>query len=260
VPSTHTAADAEAQFIGETWNVLFDTGAYGGIMSASKYSRIAKRFPIVSQPRLVEGVTSKPLCSLGSTIIHFSVSGVEFKYEFTILPCKTKTIVGLDFMRKHKALWDFEQDILYLRDPMVSIPFTPVKTERKVKKTAGLYTTHKRVIPALSTTLVDVNTGSSQKYTQFQVHGLIAPVPDLKSTANLQVGRGIQILCNAYTVIAVQNETLKPITLAEGTQLAEFAPVDRKDWELKQVPSENETRATYFNVEQKCHEKSTEIY
>ena len=45
----------------------------------------------------IKGVAATPVRAVGETTVQFTIQGTAFAFDFRILPCDTKTILGLKF-------------------------------------------------------------------------------------------------------------------------------------------------------------------
>ena len=159
-PVTRSAAETQMCINGKPTTVLMDTGALtdGGIMSQHTATHFGISVRTDRRP-LIKGVAATPVRATGEATVHFTIQGAAFVFDFLILPCDTKTILGLKFLRAHEATGDFKHDLLTIRKPdTVHVKFTPTEVMRHTGDIASLYSTHKRILPPLSTTAIDVAT------------------------------------------------------------------------------------------------------
>ena len=237
VPKNTTLGYIKIWIGGEWRQALVDTGANTGIFPKDLYNELAPCNNWHIPPhqnisvRVVGGATTP---ALGKIKIPFKVENCSQKlhYRFTVMD-HDEILIGLDFLKTHGAIWDFLDDYITLRYPAVEVSVQPLQSHNSAKTARTLIATHKRIVPPLTTTAVDVE---ARNLVDSIDQGWVIPHPTTDTqTHPLTIGRGLQTLHQGLTLVAIQNETLTPVTIEVGQALAVFVP-DEDEYLIHEDP------------------------
>ncbi len=222
----HTGGDNSPNsclvYIGKTrWRSLVDTGADISLISENMYKRLKKKSPIKPVSQTLQGAGGSPLKVLGTTEVTFQLGKKEYTHRcFVIKEASRNMIIGMDFLKKHRAVIYLNLEKLKLHDEYIDLE-QDIHIASVVRLSVDVTIAPQSKVPVV---------GKIKQGPYFKVGQLCEFKQDDKSWTNEEPGL---LFANSVSKLGskgrcqvlVVNSTNKTYTLQKGSVIGTLAPL-----------------------------------
>ena len=223
----------DVQLFGHPFSFLIDTGAAVSLIHLNTWKRCASSDILLQpSPRQLVSVTGAPLQVLGTARVALHIQNTPLECDLLVVDgLTTDGILGLDFLRRHQCVIDFQLKTLNFTGTPISIPLAPIPVlaaHVSVNAVATVTTT----IPAYTEQLITLTANTERSGTWLLEQ-------NLPRSSRLQVARAI-VDSEINIVTSVINVTNEPLTLRQGSLVAKLQCIKDDDIQVAAAISDCE--------------------
>ena len=206
------------------WRCLIDTGADVSLISEKMYTKIKHKSKLQPTNQVLQGAGESSLTVKGITEITFRLGKSEYTHKcYVIKGASRNMIIGMDFLKKHKAVIYINLEKLKLHDEYIDLE-EDLHIASVVRLAADV-----SIAPQKKITV----TGKVKESPYFKENQLCEFVQDKKSCTSdepgLLLANSVSALSKRQCQVLIVNSTNKTYTLKRGSVLGTMSRVQENE-------------------------------
>ena len=156
----------DVQLFGHPFSFLIDTGAAVSLIHLNTWKGCASSDILLQPcPRQLVSVTGAPLQVLGTAQVALHIQSTPLECDLLVVDgLTTDGILGLDFLRRHQCVIDFQLKTLNFTGTPLSIPLAPIPV-LAVHVSVNAVATVTTIIPAYTEQLITLTANTERSGT-----------------------------------------------------------------------------------------------